>query len=438
MRRERVGWLRRFGILVSASLAIGVPVAVALLVGRPEWQFSSGVALAAAVLFATGVWLLQRRALQQRWQTVSAAVGADPRALGGETLAAVSDLQQQSFAASRQRQRLDSVLGALPQGIIVVDAAGVIQIANPVTATLLGGNGLVTRHIAAVIKSPVLTQLIEATLRQQVGHEVDVAEEGDERILLAQAAPCAWGESRAALVVLTDVTRVRRLEHMRRDFVANVSHELRTPITAINGFVETILDNHMYETEEAGRFLEIAKRQAQRMAAIIGDLLLLTSLEVGEERADVVLEQAALAPALQAAAQVCFGAASDRDVSIGISCESDLTCRMNAQLVEQALINLLQNAIKYAQVGSTVGLAGTRADRGITIAVHDDGIGIASEHHERIFERFYRVERARGGDQLGTGLGLAIVKHIALLHDGAVTVASSPGQGSTFSLLLPN
>ena len=219
--------------------------------------------------------------------------------------------------------------------------------------------------------------------------------------------------------------------------MANVSHELRTPITSISGFVETLLDSEMYNSAKARHFLEIVVKHSSRLEAIIDDLMSLANIELGEERRSVAFSDTALAPVISAAVLSCGQAAAAGGVALQAECDPDLTCRMNAQLVEQALINLLDNAIKHSGRDARVVVRAGRNASDVLIEVTDTGIGIAPEHQQRIFERFYRVDRARSRKQGGTGLGLAIVKHIAQAHDGDVSVRSVLQRGSTFTLRLP-
>ncbi|HET6881209.1 MAG TPA: ATP-binding protein, partial [Pirellulales bacterium] len=246
-----------------------------------------------------------------------------------------------------------------------------------------------------------------------------------------------YGRPIGAVIVLNDVSRLRQLENLRRDFAANVSHELRTPITSIKGFVETLLDGAMANPPDAERFLNIIGRQADRLNTIIEDLLSLSRIEKETESGGIVLSVGSLAKVLQAAVNDCSARAAERDVQVVLDCPSDISARMKADLLEQAVINLLDNAIKYSEPGKQVWVRGYREEHLATIAVEDQGSGIAEEHHTRLFERFYRVDKARSRKLGGTGLGLAIVKHIALAHRGQVAVESQVGKGSTFFIRLP-
>ena len=245
-----------------------------------------------------------------------------------------------------------------------------------------------------------------------------------------------------SLVVMNNLTRINQLENIRQDFVANVSHELKTPITAIRGYVETLLDGALDAPEEARNFLEIIHRQGARLDAIVDDLLTLARIEDKAKKNEIRLQPEKICPILEAAVQTCAVNAVQKSIHLDVQCESNLTGYANRPMLEQAIINLLTNGITYNPENSTINLrakrqSATDGQNVICISIQDQGPGIASGHQERIFERFYRVDKARSREHGGTGLGLAIVKHIAESHNGTVEVQSQIGQGSTFTLTLP-
>jgi two-component system phosphate regulon sensor histidine kinase PhoR len=227
------------------------------------------------------------------------------------------------------------------------------------------------------------------------------------------------------------------IEDLRREFVANVSHELRTPITSIKGFIETLLDGAKDNPEDAERFLQIVARQSDRLSAITEDLLTLSRLENDAETSGIPLTQIKVLGVLQNALQVCETNALKRNVKLELRCGEHLAGKLNAPLIEQAIVNLVNNAVNHSPEGSTV-FVESKKDKGKpVIHVRDNGTGIAPEHLPRLFERFYRADKARSRSIGGTGLGLAIVKHIVQLHRGKVHVESEPGKGSVFSIYLP-
>jgi two-component system phosphate regulon sensor histidine kinase PhoR len=245
------------------------------------------------------------------------------------------------------------------------------------------------------------------------------------------------GANIGALIVLDNITRLKVLENIRRDFVANVSHELKTPITSIKGFVETLRDGAVNDPEDRMRFLDIIARHSDRLNAIIDDLLSLSRIEQEAEREQIALEEGRIRDALDAAVLVCASKADEKGIRVDLACDQDLRAKINLPLLEQAIVNLIDNAIKYSGSGSNIRIeaAGTAAET--VIRVRDWGCGIPQDHLQRIFERFYRVDKARSRKLGGTGLGLAIVKHIVHAHGGRILVESSPGKGSTFSICLP-
>jgi two-component system phosphate regulon sensor histidine kinase PhoR len=275
-----------------------------------------------------------------------------------------------------------------------------------------------------------LQEQIHNALRGQ--HEQEAMFASMEEAMLAYDAQ---RQKLGAVVMLHDITRLRHLENVRRDFVANVSHELRTPITSIKGFVETLLDGAIEDPDNARRFLRIILRQANRLNAIIEDLLTLSRIEKGSEEATVELDEDSVPEVLQAAVEMCAEQARDKAVTVRLECPHGLTVRMNSHLLEQVVVNLLGNAIKYSDPGLSVELIASRQDNEVVIQVRDHGCGIDPKHLPRLFERFYRVDKARSRELGGTGL--AIVKHIALAHHGSASVESAVGCGSTFSIRLP-
>jgi two-component system, OmpR family, phosphate regulon sensor histidine kinase PhoR len=230
---------------------------------------------------------------------------------------------------------------------------------------------------------------------------------------------------------------VHRLENVRRDFVANVSHELKTPVASIKGFVETLLDGALDDHADARRFLGIVSRQADRLASIIEDLLALSRIEQSETSGTLPLDQQPLAGLLVTATDDCRPRATERSIRLELTCPPMLMVTVNGPLLEQAVINLVDNAIKYSEPGKTVWLSADADADGTAIRVRDEGCGIAAEHLPRLFERFYRVDKARSRNLGGTGLGLSIVKHIVQAHAGTIAVESTPGVGTTFTIRLP-
>ncbi len=353
-----------------------------------------------------------------------------------------AQMDERMRAIIQQRNELETVLSGMVEGVLAVDADERILKINQAAGRMLGVDisSAHGRSIQEVIRHAGLQQFVARALRSAEPIEADLSVNfGSERALQARGAPlhCEGGECTGAVIVLNDVTRLRQLENLRREFVANVSHELKTPVTSIKGFVETLLDGAMENPEDARRFLGIIARHAERLQAIIEDLLSLSRIEQDGERREIVLEKGLVRGVVQAAVQACRLAAESKQIRIEVASEETLYARFNAELLEQAVVNLLDNAIKYSEPGSAVEVAAQRANGDVVIAVRDYGCGIPKEHLSRIFERFYRVDKARSRKMGGTGLGLAIVKHIVQAHGGQVNVESTVGKGSTFTIRLP-
>jgi two-component system phosphate regulon sensor histidine kinase PhoR len=260
-----------------------------------------------------------------------------------------------------------------------------------------------------------------------------------ERVLEIQAAPlqAAEGVEPGVLFVMYDITRIQRLESVRKDFVANVSHELRTPITSIKGFVETLLEGAKDDPEACERFLTIIARQADRLNSIFNDLLTLSRLEAGSDGVGIEMESRRLGDLVQGAVDDCIHRAREKGMTIEVIGDGECSVRAHATLLHQALVNLIDNAIKYSEANRPVLVKFCKGQDSVEIAVVDQGPGIEQRHLERLFERFYRVDQGRSRQLGGTGLGLSIVKHIVNVHGGRVSVESTVGLGSTFSVSLP-
>jgi two-component system phosphate regulon sensor histidine kinase PhoR len=344
-----------------------------------------------------------------------------------------------------ERNEREAVLAGMTEGVLAVDGQERVITINAAAARLLAvePDDAQGRSIQEVVRNPELQAFVAAVLAEDgpIAGSVVVNTPLDSRDLQVQGAQLGdgngGGTGRGAVVVLNDVTRMRHYEAIRRDFVANVSHEIKTPVTTIKGFAETLLDGALDDRHDAERFLHIIVGQADRLSAIIEDLLSLSSLESGSEGARISLEHGSIRDVLQVALDVCEMKAAARDITLTLDCSEDLFAEINPPLLEQAVVNLIDNAVKYSPEGSRVGVSAATETMGLAIKVKDVGPGIRREHLPRLFERFYRIDKARSRDMGGTGLGLSIVKHIAVAHGGGVAVESTPGLGSTFTITLP-
>jgi two-component system phosphate regulon sensor histidine kinase PhoR len=237
--------------------------------------------------------------------------------------------------------------------------------------------------------------------------------------------------------LVLNLLRIRKLENIRKDFVSSVSHELKTPITSIRGFVETLLDESLTNPVQTRRYLEVIAKNAQRLDAIIDDLLTLSRLEEKNSAKEIVFKTVYVKSLLAAAVELSNIKAQQKNISIVLDCDDKLKINANTLLLEQAVFNLIDNAIKFSAPDGVIKVFANESDREILISVQDSGSGIEPKHLPRIFERFYVVDKSRSRKLGGTGLGLAIVKHIVQLHNGHVSLESIPEKGTKFTIHLP-
>ena len=358
--------------------------------------------------------------------------------------AMAEELDEKIGTLTRERNEREAVLASMVEGVLAVDADERIIALNAAAASLAGVSPeeVEGHYVQEVLRNPDLQRVVAQTLSGHEPVETDIVMRvgAEERSLQANGTLLRAGDGEAsagAVVVLNDVTRLKRLEAVRRDFVANVSHELKTPVTSIKGFAETLADGALDDPAMARRFVGIIVGQADRLNSIIGDLLSLSTLEQPEGESRLTLEESDLCDVLRVAVEVCEPKAQAKGISISVDCTACALTSVNPPLLEQAVVNLVDNAVKYSPEGSSVQVGLTETPEEIVISVTDHGPGVPREHVPRLFERFYRVDKARSRDLGGTGLGLAIVKHIAQAHGGSVSVDSRVGQGSTFRIHLP-
>jgi two-component system phosphate regulon sensor histidine kinase PhoR len=359
-----------------------------------------------------------------------------------------NQLRERINTITLQHNELETVFFSMAEMVLAIDTNKKIIRLNRSAASFFDifADEAKGKVLNEVISNNDLHKIIEEVLEHSSSVEKNIVLLVDEdRIYLQARAVQLEDEQKnpiGVLVVLNDMTRLHKLENMRRDFVANVSHELKTPVTSIQGYVETLLDGAIDDRDDAERFLKIVARQTSRLDAIIDDLLMLSRIELNADQDEINLIRIRLNEVLESAILTCHPKAQEKNIQINLTCDENLHAKINPNLIEQAVINLVSNAITYSPEKSKVNLTVSvekqedQKDR-LMISVEDHGIGIEKEHLERLFERFYRTDKARSSANGGTGLGLSIVKHIAVAHGGAITVKSEPNSGSTFTLVIP-
>jgi len=342
----------------------------------------------------------------------------------------------------QQRNEREAILSSMSDGILALDSEEKIVLLNRVAADFLDldierAQG---KTFYEMIRIPSILELVDSALQSPDITETEITlPRAPEQYLQARAASLTdiAGNRIGVVIVFNDITRLKRLETMRRDFVANVSHELKTPITAIVGSIETLREGAAADPEDRQRFLEMIARHSDRLIDMVEDLLSLAQIESEGEGRGVPLTRGLLIDVIESSLLACQESGRQHEVDVSISCDPNLEISMNRGQLEQAITNLIENAIKYSERGKSVSVEVAATATEIVITVRDSGIGIAAEHLPRLFERFYRVDRSRSRGAGGTGLGLAIVKHVAAAHKGRVSVDSSLANGSAFRIHLP-
>lgn len=341
-----------------------------------------------------------------------------------------------------QRNELKTILSSMIEGVLAVDMDERMMSINHAAIKILeiDSENIQGKGVQEIIRNHTLERFIIKALGQDEPMIEDITHfNKGERVLNLRSSPLvdSGNQQVGTVIVLNDVTQLRRLENMRRDFVANVSHEIKTPLTAVKGFVETIIEGGVTDAGERDRFLGIILKHVNRLNTIIKDLLLLSKIEQEKMQEKIHLEKGNIKNVIQTAVQVCQVKAADRNVAIETRVDKTIRANIEPTLLEQAMINLIDNAVKYSHPGGRVEIITEQNDSENRILIQDQGPGIHAKHLPRLFERFYRVDKARSRKQGGTGLGLAIVKHIIQAHSGRVTVESEPGKGSVFTIHLP-
>jgi len=353
-----------------------------------------------------------------------------------------ANLANQIETEVNQRNQIEAVLSSMSEGVIALDMNEHILSFNQAAADMLERLPAAAKNqsLQEIIRDSRLSEFVEKAQRSNIPVKEDIIlYQNGERILNINASFLRDAKEKriGTLLVLNDVTQLRRLEKMRQDFVANVSHEIKTPLTAIKGFVETLQSGTKDNPEEAARFLSIIDKNVNRLGAIVDDLLHLSRIEKDNEANLIQLTKTAVKNIITSSIKICKTEAEAKLIEINFTCDDSLEAMIEPVLFEQAMVNLINNAVKYSMEKSKIQINVVKTDSGVSCSIEDNGMGISKKHLPRLFERFYRVDKSRSREQGGTGLGLAIVKHIVQAHGGQVTVDSTPGKGSTFTIHLP-
>jgi two-component system, OmpR family, phosphate regulon sensor histidine kinase PhoR len=340
---------------------------------------------------------------------------------------------EENFAAVREsRSELEALLNSMTDGVIAVSPEMKVRWANHSIESIVHRRAVIGAPVIELLRHPDFLAALDAALKSKQREHAIAASLSGRRTFSVTAEPLPDG---GVVTVLHDVSEVERVEKTRRDFIANVSHELRTPLTSIRGYAETLLESDAALNDSAREFLEIIRRNAERMGRLTEDLLVLARVESGEEKLE--LHPQLVRHLLAEAASSLQESARTANVELAVEAVPDWSVMADGYAVHQVFANLISNAVRYAASGKRIVIGAEEKPEGIEFFVRDYGPGIASEHLPRIFERFYRVDKARSRESGGTGLGLAIVKHIVLNHGGSVRVESAVGHGSTFFFVLP-
>ena len=361
-----------------------------------------------------------------------------------EALNQLASLLEDRLSAIQSKQNeQDAVFSSMIEILLAVDNdEKIINMNNAAEKffdmSILSARG---KAVQEVIRNSDLARFLKKAFgsSESVEGEISIRDGKGEKFLQAHATSLkdAKGIRIGMLIVLNDVTKIKKLETVRKDFVANVSHELKTPVTSIKGYLETLLSGAQENAEDRKKFLEIVYRQSERLNSIIEDLLSLSRIEQETDREEISFETGELSSVIDSAVANSRMKADAKKLSLEVSCGNNIRFKVNPSLLEQAIGNLIDNAVKYSEEKGRIEVSGMLKDGEVRVSVRDFGCGIPPEHLSRLFERFYRVDKARSRKLGGTGLGLSIVKHIAEAHKGQVTVESEVGKGSVFTIHLP-
>ena len=351
------------------------------------------------------------------------------------------NLQEMESMRETEAERLETLIANMGSGLLMIGRNSEISMANSFFLDQVGQTeeGLIgSPYKAAWLPEALVTLIDTVSVKEKpITEQIDIRTDSGNRTMAVYSAPVIdkHGGWLGIVVVMHDISELIRLERVRKDFVANVSHELRTPITSIRGFSETLMDGAIHDEEAAMQFLEIIHGESVRLETLIEDLLDLSKIE--KEGYTLRLQSVSVQDVIERSIRSVSGRIKNREMTIESHCPAGLTVKGDPERLVQILVNLLANAVSYSKPGTPIRVVASVSGGMASIAVADKGIGIPTADLPRLFERFYRVDRARSRDSGGTGLGLSIVKHLVDLHGGTIFVESEPGKGSTFTVNIP-
>lgn len=423
----RTNWSLLFGGIIIAVISTIISFFFSMKITRPIIEMKQG-----AENFAAG-----------KLDSKLYIPGIDE--LGGLALTLnkmASELNERFKTESRNRNELETVFFSMTEGVLALDDQERVIRLNQSALTMLSLDitNIKDKTVYELVRDSDLYKFLQQAVKTEKYMSSDIRYGRDmEKIFNVHSNPLRDENSRrmGTLFVIQDVTKIRHLENMRSDFVANVSHELKTPMTAIKGFVETIRESKDLEKEQLERFFSIIDKNVDRLINIINDLLDLSWIEKNEESQNIRFRDESISEIIDSVVKVCEGMARKKGISIVVECQRDFSISINRLLFENALTNLVDNAVKYSDDGKKIELSTWESENKAYVSVKDYGLGISSFEQQRIFERFYRVDKGRSRKMGGTGLGLSIVKHVMNIHRGTVEIESSPGSGSLFTLIIP-
>ena len=356
----------------------------------------------------------------------------------GQLETRIDELQRKGRQLQESTERLETVLGSMVEGVVAVDEKQRVLFANRAARALLDMQTVnpVGRPIWEIFRHPRIDEVVSTVLGGGETPALEIDLPRKHAVVAVMASRLPGKPSSGVVLVFHNVTELRRLENIRREFVSNVSHELKTPLTAIQAYTETLLDGALDEPEHRVRFVERIAEQANRLHALIQDLLRLARIESGENVFDV--RAVALKPIVEACLEEHSAVAESKSQRLSAEpADDEISVMADEEGLHTILSNLIDNAVKYTQESGAIAVRWRAENGAAIIEVEDNGPGIPVEHQPRIFERFYRVDRARSRDVGGTGLGLSIVKHLVQVFGGGIEIRSQAGQGTTFSVRLP-